>query len=199
MHRRKKGTLPILLGVLMLAGALILSLYNYVQDYRMGKASEEVLEKLEEIIPEQPAENTAIGEIYPEYEMPAIEIDGYRYIGEIIFHDLDLRLPVMEELDLDRLEIAPCRYYGSVYTDNMIVGGHSSWEHFKKTKALNVDARITFIDVDGNTYEYVLDSKEILDASEVDALIEEGNWDLSIFTCTVYNTSRCVLRCSRID
>lgn len=198
MKKRRKGIIPIVLGSVMVICALVLSGYNYVQDYRQGKASAEVLEKMDVMIPEEPAEE-AIGELYPQYEMPAVEIDGYRYIGKVVFHDLDMTLPVMEELDLDRLEISPCRYYGSLYTNDLIIGGHSSWEHFKKAKSLNVDSRIDFIDVDGHVYEYVLDSKEILDESEVDALIAEGPWDMSIFTCTVYNTSRCVLRCSRLD
>ena len=153
---------------------------------------EEIKEKdPEEEIPE---------ELLTDRQMPTIEIDGYRYIGYLQVPDLKLNLPVMEEWDYDRLTIAPCRYSGSVYLDDMVIAGHNYRKHFSPLRSMPNGTRVIFTDVEGNVYNYEIVSVEILKPDQVDYLVTKTeSWDLTLFTCTLGGQTRHTIRCLRTD
>ena len=72
-------------GSLLIAAALILTGYNLWDDYRASNAAAEVLHSMEELGVGQTQPSG--GQEVPEYvwnpymDMPAVTIDGYRYIG----------------------------------------------------------------------------------------------------------------------
>ncbi len=134
----------------------------------------------------------------PEMEMPAIEIDGRAYIGAVELPSLDLALPVMEAWSYPALDIAPCRYTGSAYLDDMIVMGHNYSGHFGKLTGLQLGDRVVFSDMAGNTFVYQVAEIETLGADRGEDLAA-GEWDLTLLTCTVGGRSRLAVRCSRIS
>lgn len=194
--KQKKGTICIAIGLLCLAAALVLTIYNIYEGKQAEQASKTVLSQLDSVIEETKEENWK-SNVIVDREMPTIEIDGYRYIGVLEIEAIELRLPVMEEWDYERLKIAPCRYAGSVYQDNMIIAGHNYARHFSPIKNLPVGTEISFTDVEGVKYQYVLQMVDILGANQGEAL-KEGDWDLSLFTCTYGGGNRYVARCVRI-
>ncbi|MGN0972066.1 MAG: sortase, partial [Aristaeellaceae bacterium] len=60
----------------------------------------------------------------PDITMPEKRIDGQAYIGMMSIPKLGLELPVISEWSYPKLKLAPCRYTGSVYRDDMIICGH---------------------------------------------------------------------------
>lgn len=107
-----------------------------------------------------------------------------------------MELPVMSEWSYPRLKVAPCRYQGSAYTNDLIIAGHNYRKHFSPLKTLEPGARIVFTDVAGNQFYYIADSVEILKKTEVEQM-EAGEWDLTLFTCTYGGQTRFTLRCLR--
>lgn len=109
-------------GLLMILAALILTGYNIWQEQEAKKASGNVVEQMTEEMQDnkQTAENSS-GEKTPSLEMPAIEIDGKRYIAVLELPTLGLELPVMEKWSYPNLRVAPCRYTGSIYTKDLII------------------------------------------------------------------------------
>ena len=85
-------------------------------------------------------------------EMPTQEIDGQRYIGTLRLESLGLTLPIISEWDYTRLRIAPCRYAGSAYLDNMVIAAHNYESHFGQLKNLSQGEQITFTDIDGTCF-----------------------------------------------
>ena len=207
--------MPICLGLLLVAAALFLTAYNLYDEHRAELAAGRAVAQLDIPLPvnapaEAPPEGTAAQapanprEIeIPDYvldptrEMPVRSIDGEDYIGMLEIPALDRTLPVISEWSYPRLKIAPCRYAGSAYLGNLIIAAHNYRSHFRNLKKLNEGDIVRFTDMDGNVFSYEVTLLEILQPNEADAM-ESGDWDLTLFTCTVGGKSRVTVRCKRI-
>lgn len=181
-----------MMGAVLVILALLLILYNAREDRTAGSQAESILHKLLEEIPEDsPSEETAPG------EMMAAVIDGYSCVGILSVPSLGLELPVLSDWDYGRLKIAPCLYYGSVKTDNLVVAGHNYRNHFGRLKELQVGDRVYFTEIDGTVNEYEVVSQEIIQPEDVADMLD-GKSDLSLFTCTYQGMNRITVRCNRI-
>lgn len=133
----------------------------------------------------------------PHMKMPVVEKDGQAYIGVLEIPSLDLTLPVISEWNYARLKKAPCRYAGSAYTDNLVISAHNYKAHFGRIKELDRGSLVAFTDADGNRFEYQVVLKETLSPGDVKEM-KSGEFDLSLFTCTVGGSHRVTVRCDRI-
>ena len=91
------------------------------------------------------------------------------------------------------MKTAPCRYSGSAYLNNLIICGHNYTSHFGTLKNLSEGDLATFTDMDGNVFTYKMVERETLLPTSIDAM-ESGEWDLTLFTCTVGGQSRVTIR-----
>lgn len=132
-------------------------------------------------------------------EMPTVEIDGFDYLGVIEIPDISLRLPVISKMSHSRLKKAPCRYSGTAYADDFIIGAHCYDRFFARLGDVPIGGQIKFIDVNGNLFVYTVFDKETIPESDAKGL-KSGDWELSLFTCPslVNIHNRIVLRCERI-
>lgn len=133
----------------------------------------------------------------PEMEMPVILNNGQEYIGVLEIPSLDLELPIISEWNYARLKKAPCRYAGSAYTDDLVIAAHNYESHFGRLKDLSLGDAVSFTDVEGNRFEYEVVLKETLMPRDVNEM-KSGEFDLSLFTCTVGGSYRVTVRCDRI-
>ena len=197
-----RGIVLILIGLILICAAVLLILYNRWDSDRAGRASQEVLDKLDEDISEaSPALKMPNFTEKPNREMPTEEIDGYRYIGVLEIPAIDRRLPVMETWDYERLKISPCRYEGSYFEDNLVICGHNYERHFSPIKWVDIGADVYFTTVDGVVYHYVVSNRETVEPTHISEMIEndQNEWQLSLFTCNTGGQTRCAVRCQRVD
>ena len=131
-------------------------------------------------------------------EMPVVEIDGREYVGTLYLPTIGRTLPVLNGWSGELLKIAPCRYLGSAYNDNLIVMAHNYDSHFGRLKKLQIGDPVTFQDVEDHDFEYEVVSLEILNPEDVEPM-EEGDWDLTLFTCTIGGKTRITVRCARMS
>ncbi|MBR5258943.1 MAG: sortase [Eggerthellaceae bacterium] len=194
------------LGLLLIVAALGLSAYNLVDDRRAGDVSAQVIEQLEMCadsgkasggVSEPSAEALSAQGISPEIPMPTEMIDGHAYIGTLRIPSLGLELPVMSDWSDDKLRLAPCRYSGSAYSDDMVIAAHSYASHFGKLRSISYGAEVSFTDVRGNVFVYEVASIEKLGPSDVNEMTESA-WDLTLFTCTFDGSARVTVRCQEI-
>lgn len=129
--------------------------------------------------------------------MPEETIDGRSYIGVLEILSLSLQLPVIGSWSYAELREAPCRYAGSAYQKNMVIAGHNYSSHFGNLKNLSQGDTVIFTDVDGNRFHYRVIELETLAPDAVDDLTS-GDWDLTLFTCTIGGRSRVTVRCSEV-
>ena len=153
-------------GIIFLLGALTLSGYNFYDEYRAAQSVQNILEDAAEPTDE---ENNVVGELVvsdylldPEMDMPVKTVDGQKYVGVLKIPALSLTLPVLNDWSYGKFKIAPCKYYGSVYQDNMVIAAHNYRRHFGKLKTLKPGNSVSFTDIDGNEFEYEVTEVQIL-------------------------------------
>lgn len=204
---RAKGTVPILLGVLLMVGAAVLTGFNFWQNRQAGETAARDLEVLVQAQAlstapkiELPVQSVPVEEYLPEpeMEMPVIEVDGREYVGIVDLPSIYRMLPVLSSWDAEQLQIAPCRYRGSVYTDNLILVAHNYDSHFGNLKKLEIGDPVVFRDVEGNRFSYEVISLETLNPGDTQKMVE-GDWDLTLFTCTVGGKARVTVRCALVE
>ncbi len=207
MTRRSKACLAI--GLLLLAAALCLTVYNLVDDVLAGIRASDALMRLveggdDEPVPVAAADGSGAEASVPDYElnpamnMPVETIDGWDYVGVLRIPALSLELPVMSEWSYPGLKIAPCRYFGSAYQDNMVIAAHNYTSHFGTLGDLAQGDEVTFTDVDGNVFVYQVAAIEELAPDDIADMTDAG-WALSLFTCTWGGQSRLTVRCTAVS
>lgn len=193
--KNKRGTLLMSIGALLLAGALFLLVFNYMQEKQADHIATATVQVLtQEIIPKLP--DTAEDSQTTATQIQSVTIEGESYIGVLDIPALGLSLPVMDNWSYPKLKKTPCRYSGSFLTDDMIIAGHNYKRHFGQLSRLRQGDTITFTDVDGFVYTYQVADIEILAGTDVKDM-KSGNWDLTLFTCTYGGKSRVTVRCLR--
>ena len=210
----KKGNLLITIGLLLIAAALLLTVYNQWENYMAGKRANEALKELRTYISskesqymsedqESENENTIeSGEDYPDYllnpemDMPVEVINGNYYIGVLSIPALERELPIIEQWDYSKLKIAPCRYSGSAYLDNMVICAHNFIIQFASIGNLKYGDEVIFTDVDGNVFRYIVSEIITLQPTAIEQM-KTGDWDLTLFTCTMSGNARITVRCER--
>lgn len=211
--KRNSGFVLILLGVLLVLSGLGLAAYNFWDQDRAGESAQAVLEQLVDYIPEtEPLiQQEEIEEVldsqeieYPNYilnpkmDMPVQEIDAIEYVGYLEIPALELKLPVINTWSEFGANIAPCRYIGTAYLGNMVICGHNFSTHFGRLNTLNPGDRIYFRDLEGNLFAYEAVEFEVLKPTQVEAMCI-GEWDLTLFTCTLGGQTRFTVRCEKIE
>ena len=211
----KRGKRCVEIGLLLLSAALCLIMYNLISDAGAGASAGIVLEQLTPKIEASKEKNgissaeSFSGEqsqeahipdyiLNSEMKMPESEIDGQRYIGVLEIPILSLKLPVISEWSYPSLKIAPCRYAGSAYLNNLVIAGHNYYSHFGTLKTLSQGDEVIFTDMDGNIFRYEVVELEMISPFAAEEMIG-GDWALTLFTCTLDRQSRVAVRCELSD
>lgn len=173
-------------ALLLLAGALLAG-QNLLTERRAARRTADLLAAVETRIA-APA------------DLPAPEVTGdpwagYEVIGVVGLPDLGLSLPVLADYTQDLLAVAPCRYTDDLALEpgQLVVAGHNYRTHFGRLGELAPGSRITWQNLDGVTYTYTVTEVTEIDAGDREAL-EQGDWDLTLFTCDVTRTRRILVR-----
>lgn len=154
-------------------------------------------EKQTSVTPVLTDDNVALPE--PEKtELTVVDIDGYGYIGYLSFPTLNMSLPVMDTWSYPQLKISPCRYSGCVYDDNLVVMAHNYERHFGNIDQLDIGDMITFTDMDGDSIYYEVLVVEVVQPTAVEEVVN-GDYDLTLFTCTYSGKTRVTVRCNRVQ
>lgn len=222
--RIKIGIACMAVGAVLIIAALSLLRYNQTEANRAGTEAEEILTQVKQIIlnpnntqsnqssqsgrpnatasggSETPpatafAPNEGVGH---EYNMQSVRINGYDYIGYLSIQSLGLELPVMADWDYQRLRIAPCHYFGSVATEDLIICGHNYARHFGRLGELKGGDIIVFTQMDGEQIVYRVAEVITLQPTEVSEMIN-SDYAFTLYTCTYGGRARVTVRCDRVE
>lgn len=205
--KQKIGKICMVLGALLILASLGLLAYNKWDAARADKAAQTALGELENTLTKTIEEKNKADEVVlqpeldPDQPMTEVELDGWNYIGYLSIPSIGLNLPVMSEWSYAGLKIAPGRYSGSTYADNMVVCAHNYAKHFSPIKWLAEGAEVYFTDMDGMRWSYEVSAVETIQPTQIEKMTEKTeeseNWDLTLFTCTTGGSARCAVRCVR--
>lgn len=213
--KSSSGRFLVLIGALLMVGALGYTGYNIWLQYDAGKSSQNALDSLKEVantatsplisygneqeeITGTNVETDAVKVPDPEKEMPEKLVDNVPYIGVLEIPALELELPVISETTYPYLKIAPCRFYGSAYSNDLVIGGHNYDTHFAKIDDLAAGESITFTDMDGNVFYYQVSHSEVIDPNASELLCD-GSYALTLYSCTTGGRARVMTRCELIQ
>ena len=102
----------------------------------------------------------------------------------------------MSDWDYDKLQLAPCRQLGSVYTDDLVIAAHNYDTHFGKLRELSEGETVLFTDMEGIVSTYCVEKLETLSPDAVDTVLNSG-YDLVLYTCTKGGRTRVIVFCDR--
>ena len=199
MKRKVLGTRVMILGVVLIAAAFGLVAYNLIAQRHAGKAAHDALDVLTAAVTPVPelgdgSKEIPLYEIDPNVSMPELTVNGISYIGYLNIPALKLELPVITRTTNYDLTIAPCRFSGTAYLEDLVIGAHNYSTHFGRLKELRYGDEITFTDMDGNVFHYAVDNIETLTPDQ-DEVLRESEYPLSLYTCTIGGRTRLTVRC----
>lgn len=193
----KIGKIFILIGILLVIISIFLFFKNNYEEYEAGKKSSEIVSNIKDIVNTQNIIDDIAVSSNNVKGMLVTKIDKYDYIGVINIPSLNLELPVMNNYSDERLRIAPVRYYGSIYTNDLIICAHSYKTHFGYLSKLEQGDKVVFTDISGNVYVYEVLEIEILNSDDITYMID-NDFDLTLYTCTNDGLQRVTVRCNKI-
>lgn len=203
--KNKRGSVCLMVGFGLIVMALGLVLYNLGEGNRAEQSVSQAVDALEAVqlraAEEKIPEETVLLPDYivnPDMEMPVESLNGVGYIGVLRIPALELELSVAKDWSYENLRTTPCRYVGSAYKNNMVVCAHNFSSHFGRLRELSEGDTVTFTDMAGNVLPYEVVGKEIIQPTAIEDMLS-GDWDLSLFTCTVGGQTRVAVRCQRTD
>ena len=174
-------------GVLILAGLALVG-YNYWESEHAGAESEAIVEEMLDVLDSEGLEDV------PE---PQAMVGGYECIGLLHMEDAGLYLPILSEWDFPRLRVAPCRHFGSVEEDNLVVAAHNYRRHFGGLKDMELGSMVTLTEMDGTVNTYALGRLETLNPTAVEE-VQNSGYPLVLYTCTYGGKSRVVAFFDRV-
>ena len=205
MSKRNVGLVMMMIGILVVSAGLGLGGYNLWDDYRAGVQADIMLDTFVRHREEtMAADSNGITGTSPELladfdrELSVLEMDGHRYVGTISIPVIDVTLPVQEDWSPMLLKTSPCRYTGSPYQGNLIICAHNYTTHFGQLKNLLPGDEVLFTDVEGNEFRYTVVELENLASTAVEEM-ENGAWNLTLFTCTLGGQMRVTVRCGLLE
>ena len=193
------GNTLLAIGIVLLIGAGVLFVFNMAESNRQASDSLEITTRLKSmIVPDGSTETSdSAGESTktsaPEVQK-TVEIDGALYDGILSIPAIELEMAVYDTWNDNYLRKSICRYYGSTYTNDLVIAGHNYRSGFGKLKKLNAGDEVFFTGVDGTVTSYVVKQVEVLDGTDISGMLS-GGWDLSLYTCTYGGEARLTVRC----
>lgn len=203
--KRKLGAALMALGLVLLASALGLFLWNEQEADRAATASAELMPKLNAVIAENaqttPPDTPIMLPLPMKPEKPVmktVEIDGHSYIGYLTIPKLGLELPVMSEWSDANLKIAPCRFSGTTMEENLVLAAHNYKKHFGPIRRLKVGDQVIFVDMENVTTVYEVAATDAVAPTAVEE-VTAGSYDLALVTCTYGGNTRLVVYCDLFE
>ena len=197
------------MGITMVLSAFSLILVNRQEDKTAENYVAEIIPMIREEINRThqtaSSEQTIPQDNIPEELLKAEDlimteknINGYAYIGYLTIPDLNLELPIMSGWDSRRLQIAPCRFTGTLRGEDLVIMAHNYSSHFGRLSKLLEGSKVQFIDMDGKLWDYSVAAMDILPAEAVEEMTA-GEYDLTLFTCAPNRSQRITIRCNFME
>ena len=146
-----------ILGLLLIIMCLVFALTTVFKTKQAQKETPIIVEIINNSLPDR---NSISIDEYAGHDMPAIELDGTDYIGLIEVPRFSIQLPVQGDWENKDLAKGPCRFWGSIYNSNLIIGGENQQAQFEFCQQVDIGEKINIIDMRVNTiqirYSYIV-------------------------------------------
>ena len=196
----RKGSILIILGLLLFAAALGMFGVNMVRDIRMTAKLTDVLAQLspeidaaalnapeplsrEELSSVTKRTKVPYYQLSPLAELPSVEVDGEEYVGILFAPSAAIELPILRRSDSGELPAEPCVFQGTPYQEHFYLSVSGQSRQMKALTGMHTGAVLWFTDTDGNRFEYTV--AELLQLSPEDISENtQSEWPLTVYVFT---------------
>lgn len=198
------GNVLLGLGIFMVLMSACIYGFNRYEDMKFSADEQVITDKIKAEISQAPSETEASDPSSKKGSSSSFggstfcisEIDGCLYDGYLTIPAADLEIAVFDDCSEKNLKKGACRYYGSPETDDLIIAGHNYKSTFGKLRKLSSGDKVYFTDMAGNVSEYIVKDIEVIGGTEISRMLN-GDWDLTLYTCTYGGRERLTIRCER--
>lgn len=122
----------------------------------------------------------------------------YDVIGTLEIPALKRTLPVLNECTDSLLKVSVCRYMGTTADgspNRLVIAGHSYKSHFGNLSKLALGDEVYFTTLSDIQYHYRVTEIIVIEGND-HASLEQGQWDITLFTCNNDGSKRILVRCA---
>ena len=181
------------MGGLLLGGSLLLLLFLQVRTRQTERKNAQTVQLMESILTDRREGSI---DLEREPEMPVLELNGEDHIALLEIPAYGLKLPVRAAWDKSKVAQQPCRFYGSAYHGNLVIGGYDQAGQFDFFDRIQDGSPITVTDMTGCVFSYVVSRVERSDSAEAEKLMDDEA-ELSLFVRDAQLLEYIILRCEK--
>lgn len=185
----------IIIGFVLILLSTIIFVKKQYESINAERESKKILENIEKLDIKEDNSDKDNDKLDPD---KVVEIDGYGYIGTITIPEINLNLPIMSKFDYNRLKKAPCLYYGSFKTNDLVICAHDYKNHFGYLNRLIPGDLVIITDMNGNKHYYKVELIEELKDTDIEEMLD-NDFDLTLFTCNTSGNGRVTVRCNLVN
>ncbi len=181
-NKKRFGKVLLAVGIVLICISMMMVIKYEIHDMKSKKIITDVLRRIEDY----DAQNHDGGTLY--------RINDSQYIGVLKIPSLNVVLPICAEWNNENSEKGVCRYLGSLEERNLILAGHNYRSMLRRLSEIETGSEIIIIDINRAEYHYTVTYTEVVGGYNSKAMTS-GEWDMTVFTCTIPGNSRYVVRC----
>ena len=186
---KKNGLL--ICGVCLLVCAIGIFSYMQITQNRANQQAKMYIEQLKQSMPEV---TDSFVEERNDSNMSMMEIDGENFVGILEVPAYGTELPVGSSWQKGKTAEYPCRYWGSVFDNNLIIGGSDYPGQFDFMEKISMGDTVYITDVTGARVSYTVSWIEKTEEVSKEYL-ENKNEGLTLFSRSPYGFDYTVVRC----
>ncbi len=175
--------------VLLLAGVGLFVFTRLSAAYGQRQVTQ-MMTDLERLLPERwsgvAAENTDA--------MPVLSLDGQDVVGVLEIPVYGVALPVGDQWSTAGITTHPCRFTGSLYDRDLVIGGVDRQGQLACLDVIEDGTAVTVTDMTGAVFSYTVARVERSKSAKAEVLVAE-DYDLTLFVRDTYSLEYILVRC----
>lgn len=180
-----------IIGCAMIILSVSYIIISTIQQNNAVQKVEEITSAIHDVLPDV---TISVPQQTSNPQMPVMEIDHQNFIGLIEASGYSNQLPIYSSWSPNKISSYPCRFSGSVYSNNLIIGGSSNTGQFDFMKTISLNDTIYVTDFYGYKYGYsVTDIQTTTDVSAKN--LNSFDADLLLFAPDKYNFDYWIVCC----
>ena len=189
----KKRNVPffIILGVCLIIISLSIMIAFQIRMHIGAQQVQNTVSKMNEILPER---IDGIPGMYPDSGMPVLEMDRVDYVAMLDIPSFGLTLPVVDKWNKNKLFLSPARFFGSVYSNTLIIGGVDYPQQFGFCDKIEHGALVKVTDMTGAQFTYTVSKVNRSKHAETQWLMDTDS-ALTLFCYDIYSMEYIAVRC----
>ena len=191
-----------LVTLILIIVAIVIGLVIYLkmqENQAVSAELSEVVEKVQTLQQDLQQETTQ----ETKQQLEETTIQGYKVEGIIEIPKIELKYPIINETNDKAMKVSVTKFWGNINeVGNYSIAGHNNLDGtmFGKVKKLEIGDIIKITDLYGETVEYKIFDKYVIDPNDVTCtnIVEEGTREVTLITCTNGNKNRLITKAREI-